>query len=141
MSKNKNFITFSKTTLAISLVFFTISCAVNPESIAPAYVSPMLYRDFNCDQLQAEYARVGHALNTVSAQQRKARSSDVAGVFFLGIPVSSSSGTNVADQVASLKGEKRTIEQVAVKNACDVKEEETETEDKAEDKKETKTEK
>ena len=58
---------------------------------------------------QAESVRVADALTSASEQQRTARSNDTIGVIFLGLPVSSLSGGNVASQIAALKGEQKTI--------------------------------
>lgn len=91
-------------------------CAKKPEAIAAAYVSHMQYQAYTCPQLAAEASRLDAALAQVSEAQRNARSGDVAGVILLGLPVSSMSGGNVADQVASVKGQ-----QVAVQQAMNLR--------------------
>jgi hypothetical protein len=53
-----------------------------------------------------------------SAQQNEARQADSVGVIFLGLPVSSLSGGNVADQIAHLKGQKETLEQSQIAQNC-----------------------
>jgi hypothetical protein len=93
-------------------------CAKSPESIAPAYISPLSYQNFACDQLAEENVRVAAALAQASQQQRDARTNDTVGVIFLGLPVSTLSGGNVADQVARLKGEQQTLGQVAMQKRC-----------------------
>lgn len=93
-------------------------CAAKPESIQAAYVSPTTYQGWSCQQLQAEAVRVDNALARASAQQEKARSDDTAGVIFLGLPVSSLSGGNVAPQIADLKGRKEVIEQTQIQRNC-----------------------
>lgn len=94
------------------------SCAKSPESIAPAYVSPLIYQDYSCNQLAEESARVERALAQTSEQQRNARSNDTLGVIFLGLPVSTLSGGNVADQVAQLKGEQESLQTTVIKKNC-----------------------
>lgn len=93
-------------------------CAKSPEGIAPAYISPLTYQNLECDQLAEENGRVAAALAQVSQQQRDARTNDTVGVIFLGLPVSTLSGGNVADQVARLKGEQQTLSQVATQKRC-----------------------
>lgn len=93
-------------------------CAKTPESIAPAYVSPLNYQALDCDQIAEETARVETALVQVYAQQRDARTNDIVGVIFLGLPVSSLSGDNVASQVARLKGEQETLRKTATHKRC-----------------------
>ena len=104
--------------LVCAVAALAAGCAKSPESIAPAYISPLGYHNLACDQLGEEGARVAAALAQVSQQQRNARTNDTIGVIFLGLPVSTLSGGNVADQVARLKGEQQTIRQVAMQNRC-----------------------
>jgi hypothetical protein len=108
----------AKFACAVGICIFAGACAKSPESIAPSYISPMTYGQYQCDQLGAEAQRVEGALVQVSAQQRQARSNDTVGVIFLGLPVSSLSGGNVADQVARLKGEQQTLRQVMTEKRC-----------------------
>ena len=104
--------------VALVAVALLSACAKTPESIAPAYVSPLTYKNYACDQLAEEITRVSQALTLASQQQRNARSNDTVGVIFLGLPVSSLSGGNVADQVARLKGEQETIRRVMTEKRC-----------------------
>ena len=100
------------------LIFVIGGCAKAPESIAPAYVSPEIYKPYNCDQLAQEQARVSAALAKASQAQEDARSNDIVGVIFLGLPVSTLSGGNVAHQVAQLKGAEKTLRQVMNLKQC-----------------------
>ena len=93
-------------------------CAKSPESIAPAYISEMHYRDWTCDQLGQERSRLAAALETASAQQEQARSNDIAGVILLGLPVASLSGDNIAPEVARLKGERAAVDRTLRLNDC-----------------------
>ena len=93
-------------------------CAKSPESIAPAYVSPLQYSQLDCKQLSQESARIEQALSQVSEQQRNARTNDTVGVILLGLPVSSLSGGNVSDQVAKVKGEQETLRKVMIEKKC-----------------------
>ncbi len=102
--------------VSVGLGLGLAGCAKKPEAIAPAYVSHMQYQAFTCSQLASEAARLDAALAQVSEAQRNARSGDVAGVILLGLPVSSMSGGNVADQVAAVKGQ-----QVAVQQSMNLK--------------------
>lgn len=104
--------------LAAALTIFVSGCAKSPESIAPAYVSPIQYRSLDCSQLSEESTRIEQALTQVSEQQRNARTNDVVGVILIGLPVSSLSGGNVADQVAKIKGEQETLRKVMIEKKC-----------------------
>lgn len=94
------------------------ACAQKPEAIQASYISPTTFAGMNCSQLQAEATRVDNALVIASAQQEKARSNDTAGVIFLGLPVSSLSGGNVAPQIADLKGRKEVLHQSQIQRGC-----------------------
>jgi len=72
------------------------ACAPTPESIQPAYVSEVPYQSWSCQQLGEELGRLSNALSTASGQQNTARSNDVVGVIFLGLPVGSMSGQSIA---------------------------------------------
>lgn len=94
------------------------ACATAPENIAPAYVSNMQYQNWTCEQMVEELSRLGSALVSASSQQNKARSNDAVGVFFLGLPVASMSGGNVAPEIARLKGEQAAIQQAQSLKNC-----------------------
>ena len=108
----------TKCFMAGLLVLSAAACAQKPEAIAPAYISPTTYQTLNCSALSAEAVRVDNALTQASAQQTKARQNDTLGVILIGMPTSSLSGGNVADQVASLKGQKQTIQQTQIARGC-----------------------
>src|SRR5688572_20471078 len=90
-------------------VLMLVGCAKSPESIAPSYISDVGYQNWTCEQLAGEQMRVSQALATASTQQRKARTNDTVGVIFLGLPVSSLSGDNIAPEIARLKGENEAL--------------------------------
>ncbi len=96
------------------------ACAAPPESIAPSYVSPISYSGLNCSDLSGEVARVDAALTQASQQQEQAHGNDVVGVLLIGVPVSTLSGTNVAPQVASLKGQQEAIHLAMLQKHCRV---------------------
>lgn len=94
-----------KKAITLGLVLLLVACAKAPESIAPAYVSQVSYQSWTCTQLQEEGSRLSNALVEASTQQRNARTNDTLGIIFIGLPVSSLSGDNIAPQVANLKGQ------------------------------------
>jgi hypothetical protein len=94
------------------------ACAPTPESIQPAYVSEVPYQTWSCQQLGEETIRLNAALSTASAQQHTARSNDIAGVIFLGLPVGSMSGQSIAPQIARYKGEQEAVNRALIRNNC-----------------------
>lgn len=109
---------FTKTFSAVATAAMLSACAKSPESIAPAYVSPVQYRALDCSQLAMEASRIEQAMVPVTEQQRRARTNDVVGVVLIGLPVSSLSGDNVAEQIARLKGEQETVGKLMVEKKC-----------------------
>ncbi len=111
-----------KKVTAVMTTILTIAslsaCAQKPEAIQASYISPTTYQGWNCSQLSAEATRIDSALKTASEQQTKARQNDTVGVIFLGLPVSSLSGSNVAPQIADLKGRKDVIQQTQIRRGC-----------------------
>ncbi len=105
------------TPMFASLLVLT-ACAQSPESIQPQYVSNIQYQDLECDQLGEELSRNSAALSQATQQQREARSDDIVGVIFLGLPVSTLSGGNVASYVARLKGERNALMRTATEKRC-----------------------
>ena len=109
----KHYLLFSIVTLG-----FLEACAASPESIAPAYVSDMTYQAWTCEQMAQEQPRLSSALAAAYTQQSNARSNDTIGVIFLGLPVSTLSGGNMAGEVGRLKGELQAIQRAATFKNC-----------------------
>lgn len=103
----------------IALALFAAGCAKNPESIAPAYVSEVGYQSYSCQQLAQEQQRLNEAYTVAEAQQKKARSNDIAGVILIGLPVSSMSGDNIAPQIANLKGQQEAVRKAMIAKNCE----------------------
>jgi len=104
--------------LAPLLLVGVAACAPTPESIQPAYVSEVPYQSWTCQQLGEELGRLNNALSVASVQQHSARSNDVAGVIFLGLPVGSMSGQSIAPQIARYKGEQEAVNKAMIRNNC-----------------------
>lgn len=94
------------------------ACAKSPESISPSYVSEVGYQAWSCQQLSEETLRLSSAYASAAQQQEKARTNDVVGVIFIGLPVSSLSGDNIAPEIARLKGEQEAVRKAMVVKNC-----------------------
>lgn len=95
------------------------ACAQSPDMIAPAYVSPMNYTSWSCTQIAEEQARLNGALAVASQQQHAARANDTAAVIFLGLPLASMTGANIAPQIARYKGEQEATRLASISRSCD----------------------
>lgn len=110
----KNYIKLLPCAMILSLA----ACAKSPESIAPAFVSSHTYTSLDCGQLALEATNLDQALNQVSGQQKKARRNDTLGVLLLGLPVSTFTGGNVSEQVASVKGHREAVRKELIAKKC-----------------------
>jgi hypothetical protein len=98
-------------------------CATSSDKIAPAYVSPMQYQSYDCDQMTAESARLNQRVLTLQAQVDKAAANDKAltGVgAILFFPALFALGGNQQQEAeyGRLKGEYEAIQQAATLKKC-----------------------
>ncbi|WP_311030919.1 hypothetical protein [Mesorhizobium koreense] len=94
------------------------ACAKNPESIAPMTMPINAYSGLDCRQLGSEHQKTSLQLQQVEAAQRQAVTGDAVGVFLIGVPVSSLSGSDRAGEVAQYKGEMVAIESAQRNRHC-----------------------
>ncbi len=109
-------------TFAMSLVL--VGCASSPDKIGAAYVSPLQYQDFSCDQITAELSRVSRKANELRGNLKSEADSDTAqmavglvlfwpALFFL------EGGDDArATEYARLKGEFEALEVTAIQKKC-----------------------
>jgi len=109
-----------KTLFLTAIILCLTGCATAPENIAPSYISEISYNQWTCDQLSQEQPRLVSALASATEAQRRCRNNDIAGVIFLGFPVSSLSGSNMASEVARLKGELQALQRAAILKNCNL---------------------
>ena len=99
-------------------------CASSPNEISAAYVSPIQYSGYDCDQIRSELVRVSSKVREVSgAQQQQANNDAIAmgvalvvfwpALFFIG-------GNDRTEELSRLKGESDALEQAAIQKNCPV---------------------
>lgn len=114
-----------KTMLVACAALAAAGCASKSENIASAYVSPLTYQPYTCDQLRLEATRVSsRAVALSGAQDSKATSDAVATgvaivVFWPAAFLIKGDGASGAE-LARLKGEMEAIEQVSVQKKCGI---------------------
>jgi hypothetical protein len=81
-------------------------------------VPEVTFYSLSCEDIGNEQRRVEVALVTASQQQQQARCNDIAGVIFLGLPMGSMSGQNVAPQIAQLRGTREALDRAAMRARC-----------------------
>jgi len=114
---NKAAVTVLVTTLAVA------GCATSSDKIAPAYVSPMQYQSYDCDQLTAESLRVTQRVSTLQGQVDKAAANDKAltgvGVILFWPALFALGGNQQQEaEYGRLKGEHEAIQQSATLKKC-----------------------
>jgi len=99
-------------------------CSSSPEKISAAYVSPIQYSPYDCDQIGMELIRVNRKVIEISGVQKKEADKDAVAMgvglvlfwpalFFL-------AGNDHSDELARLKGEYEALETVAIQKKCDI---------------------
>ena len=100
-----------------------VGCSTASKNIVPASVSPLIYSNYDCEQLRLELVRVSVEVNSIAGKLDKNRENDnmttTAGVilfwpalFFLG-------GTKEQEaRYAQLRGEYSALEQASIQKKC-----------------------
>lgn len=116
----KNFLTLA----AISAVL--TACATQPEKIQTAYVSPLQYKNYDCDQLSMEAERV--SARTIELYQSLKDTADTdevqmgVGLILLWPTLFWLEGGDDAraPEYARLKGERDAIEKMSIQKKCGI---------------------
>lgn len=100
-------------------------CAKPADQVSAAYVSPMHYQSYSCRQLGEEATRISaRAIALSGAQDQRAVGDAVATTVALVVfwPAAFLVGGDNAQtaELARLKGEMETIEQVSIKKGCKI---------------------
>jgi hypothetical protein len=111
--------------VSIITAFSLAGCASKSADIAPAYVSPLTYQSFTCQQLAAEAQRVSAAATTAAGQQDSQATKDAVattvGVLILWPTFFLVQGDKQnAAQLAQLKGEMDAIEKTSIQKNCGI---------------------
>lgn len=116
---------FKKIIVSATAVAFVAGCSTAAKDIAPAYVSPAQYSNYDCDQVRGELMRVSGRVNEMTGKLDKNRENDnittTAGIllfwpalFFLG-------GTKEQEaEYSRLKGEYNALEQSSIQKKCNL---------------------
>lgn len=107
----------------VTTAMLVSGCATSSDKIAAAYVSPMQYQSYDCDQIAAEGSRLNQRVMALQGQVDKAASNDKAltGVgVILFFPVLFALGGNQQQEAeyGRLKGESEALQQSAVIKKC-----------------------
>ena len=108
----------------IALLFATPACAPRSSTIPTSYISPLVYSNYDCEQLQMEYGRLTRRAFEASGQQDQTATDDAA-LFAVGMvlfwpALFAIQGPNNSKQseVMRLRGEVEALEQAAIMKKC-----------------------
>ena len=97
-------------------------CADKSANIQAAYVSPIVYQNYDCDDLVQEYQRVIEKSHQINKQQDDIASNDSAamgvGLILFWPALFFIDNDDHREEVARLKGLVDTIEKVAIEKKC-----------------------
>lgn len=112
-----------KKLIGVALVVLA-GCATQPDKIQTAYVSPVQYQDFDCNQIAAESARVNRRAAELQARLKTAADNDGAQMaigmilFWPALFLLEGGDGPEAAEYARLKGERDALEEAAVQKKC-----------------------
>ena len=113
-----------KTTATITAAAVALAgCATSSKEIASAYVSPMQYQSYDCDQLAAESQRIGARVQQLGGRLDEAAGNDkaiMAVSLLLFWPAAFALGGTKQQEAeyARLKGEADAVHQAAIARKC-----------------------
>jgi hypothetical protein len=100
-------------------------CASSSAEIAPAYVSPVMYQSYTCQQLALEAQGISQRAATLSGAQDNQRSKDqlataAAIVVFWPAAFFVGGDKQTAAELANMKGQMVAIEQASIAKKCNI---------------------
>lgn len=113
-----------KTTATLTAVALALSgCATSSKDVATAYVSPVQYQNYDCDQIAAESQRLTARVQQLGGRLDEASNNDKAimgvGLILFWPALFALGGTKQQEaEYARLKGEAEALQQAAVAKKC-----------------------
>jgi uncharacterized protein YceK len=109
--------------LSTAAVLVLAGCASKSEDITAAYVSPVAYQSYTCDQLQQEAEGISARAAQAAGQQDKARKNDqvktaVGVVLFWPVLLFNEGDGRNAAELSNLKGQMNAIQTASTKKKC-----------------------
>ena len=117
-----------KASIIATLLVMTLitACASSPKKISTAYVSPLKYKDYDCDQIAMEMDHVGRRTTELFHSLKKDAKADkwqmgIGLILFWPTLFLLEGGDGPeATEYAQLKGEYNALREVAVSKKCDL---------------------
>jgi len=114
------------TTFFLSLTFIVAGCATSPNKMTAAYVSPLIYQSYDCQQLVMESDRVSRRVQSMHAKLDEKESNDsvkmtVGLLLFWPTLFFLDGDEDGAIEYKRLMGESEAVHQAAVAKKCDLR--------------------
>ena len=114
-----------KTILSVAISLALLGCQTAPNKIPAAYVSPLQYANYDCDQIVAELARVGDKASQLNGDLEKKASADTTkmtvGLLVLWPTLFFLDGDSSQNaEYAKIKGDYEALQKVAIEKKCNV---------------------
>lgn len=108
---------------AVTVITFMTGCATASKDVATAYVSPLQYKDYNCNQLVNETTRLNGRITQLGGRLDEAANNDKAiagvGVILFWPALFALGGTKQQEaEYGRLKGEYDALNQALVQKDC-----------------------
>lgn len=115
-----------KKIIHLTLIALLSACATQPDKMAASDVSPYEYKDYSCDMIQEEKARVSRRTNELYTQLKKTADNDAmqmgAGMILLWPMLFTLEGGDgpQAVEYQNLKGKYNALQEVSTKKRCNI---------------------
>ena len=115
-----------KVIISTLFVLALVGCASNPDKIDAAYVSPLKYQDYDCQQIAMEMDYVGQRTSELYGRLKKERNADNwqmglgLAVFWPALFFLEGGDGPEATEYAQLKGEYEALRQNSVQKRCGI---------------------
>jgi len=122
----------TKVFISVSLlVTFAISncmlgCASQPDKLQSQYVSPLQYKDYDCEQIEDELEKVSNRVTTLYTDLKKKADGDSAQmavgmiIFWPALFFLEGGDGPEANEYSRLKGEKAALDEIAIHKKCPI---------------------
>lgn len=116
-----------KTFCAVMAGLTLAACAKSSNELTTSYVSPMMYKDFSCEQIEMEMMQVNHRVHELAGSIDKNASGDkvamgVGLVLFWPALFFIDGDTPQAQEYSRLRGEFEALEKAGVRKNCSLTE-------------------
>jgi len=119
--------------LALLTASLLIGCATQPKDLPTAYVSPLQYQNYSCDQIAMEMNRVSRKVNELRGDLKEEADNDSAQmaigliIFWPALFFLEGGDGGDATEFSRLKGEFEALESISIQKSCGIQVQQTDS--------------